>query len=417
MSPARQVTHALTVGDKVPQAAFIQLVNGKQQASSFTRYKSKLLVLDFISTTCAGCVKSMPGIDSMQKEYDNSMQVILVTTQSKEAIQKFLQNNPAGKSLNLPFVTNDSVLRSFFPYEYISHLVWIGPDGIVKAITEGEYLTAANIRQALQNHPLNWPVKNDIAEVNLAPPFLQLNTQCIPPSGNPAGIYYSAFYKHMPGMPQGMHRFTDSSNGTVKTLLVNQSIPDIYRRLYNQSRLPLSNILLQVQQNVFFVYSNEYYRAGWERYNTFSYEAVQPNYLQPKQRLGQILEDVNRYTQTQAYFTDTLVDGFILKDTNTGTTPLLYKRMIGDSVLSISGLLYTLNNNYGAPPVTDGRNIRQQAWLDLPARPAWNDMAELNRQLLTHGLVLQPQPQKIHALVITQTGTYPFTHSPKLYAK
>jgi hypothetical protein len=165
------------------------------------------------------------------------------------------------------------------------------------------------------------------------------------------------------------------------------------------------------------VYNNQSYRAGWDLYNTFCYESVQPSYLLPRQRRQQALADIKRYTQTNAYFTDTLIHGFILKETGTVTLPLLYKRPAGDSVLSISGLLYTLNNNYGAPPVADGRNNRQQAWIVLPDKPAFDDIPVLNRQLLAYGLVLQPQPQKIYALVITQTGDYPFIHSPKLYAK
>lgn len=409
-------TGPLGIGEPVPDVAVSALQQGKITKSSLGQYRGKVLVLDFISTGCAGCVKTLPLLNRLQEQFAGSLQVLLVSSQPRAAVNRFLQNTPAGRKQGLPFVTDDSVLRSFFPYEYISHLVWIGPDGIVKAITEAEYFTAANIEQALQQQPLNWPVKNDIAGIDLAPPFLQLNSQ-LPASGRPAALYYSAFYRCMPGLPQGMQQFTDSAAGTVKTLLVNQAIPELYRRLLKQGRLPLSHIILHVPERAFYAYSDAFYRAGWERYNAFTYEAVQPLYLPERQRFGQLMADVNRYTQTRGYLTDTLVPGFVLRDTATATLPLLYTRLAGDSVLSISGLLYTLNNNYGNPPVSDGRNNQAAAWLLRQGPVDFNDMAALNRLLLAYGLVLQPQPQRIRALVITQTGPYPFIHSPKLYTK
>lgn len=414
----KQNTVPLTIGDKLPGIQLTQLVNSSRSTTNTASYRGKLLILDFMSTACSGCLKTLPLLGSLQKQYAAQMQVLLVSSQSTAAVKRFLQNTAIGRQLKLPIVTADNVLKGYFPHEYISHLVWINAAGTVVAITGSEYCTASNIAQALQNQPLNWPVKNDIAGTNLAPPFLQLNNQVLPAAATPAAGYYNAFYKHMPGLAQGMYTFADTANGTLKTLLVNQPIPEMYRRLYNQNRLPLSHTLLRVQQPAFFVYSSEFYRVGWDRYNSFCYEAVQPASMPAPQRLAQMLASVNSYTQTRAYFTDTVVAGFILKDTATASRPLLFTRpAISNAVLSTSGLLYSLNNRYGAPPVTDGRSNPHQAWLTGWEPADFTDIPALNRQLLAYGLVLLPQPQQIHALVIAQTGSYPFTHSPKLYAK
>lgn len=410
-------SQATGIGDVVPDIAFTQLVNGEPVRSSLARYKGRLLVCCFIQTTCAACIKTLPGIDSLQRTFGKDMQVLLVTSQTQAAIQKFLQHNPVGKQLSLPIVYADTALRSLFPYEYISHLVWIGPDGTVKAITGSEYFTGTNIRKAIQHTTLGWPVKNDLPQPGIATPFLQWNNQKLPAVAKPAAHYYTAFYRNMPGMPAGMFRFTDSSTATGKTLLLNQSVPDLYRKLFGKTKIPLSHILLQLQPKELFVYNDSFFLAGWEQYNSFCYEAVQPLFFTEQQSLQQMLNDIGRYTNTAAYLIDTIIAGYTLKDTGTASLPLLSHRPADSAVLSMSGLLYSLNNSYGAPPVSDGRQHKQQAWLPANDKLDFTSINALNRLLMPYGLVLQAQPQKLQALVITQTGTYPFMNTPKLYTK
>lgn len=418
ISPAQPpVIKSLTIGDKVPDMPFTQIVNGQSQSTSLARYKGKLLVLNFMQTTCSSCISSLPRFNELQSRYSSQVQLVLVTPQRTAVIRSFLQKNSIGRKLSLPFITADTLLRSCFPHQYISHLVWIGPDGIVKAITGAQYLTGSNLQLALLGSALSWPVKTDLPAPELGPPFLVFGPAGIPPAARPSNTFYSAFYRHMPGMPEGAYRFTDSTNGTSKTLFINLSVPGLYRKCYGLSRMPLSHILLRVQQPQFFRYNpQQAFKAGWDFYNTFCYELVQPLQLAEQQNLQHLLAGISYYTQTTAYLTDTVINGFILKDTPTTARQLLSTRPAAGTYLSVSGMLYTLNNSYAAPPVTDGRSSPRQAWLPIAA-PALTDIPALNQQLLPYGLVLQPQPQNIQALVIAQTGIYPFIHSPKLYAK
>ena len=68
----------------------------------------------------------------------------------------YYQQNPG---FNLSYAFRDKKLNLLFPTRALPHYVWIGSDGIVKAITGWEDLTAANIQKFVDREPLLLKVK------------------------------------------------------------------------------------------------------------------------------------------------------------------------------------------------------------------------------------------------------------------
>ncbi|AZI25784.1 TlpA family protein disulfide reductase [Pedobacter sp. G11] len=157
----------LSIGDTVPESLWNLSHNvykeGKIVNHSIKPYRGKLLILDFWSTWCGPCIRSLPELDSIGKMFGDKVQVVLVTKNTNEILSKFLKNNDYAKGVKLPFILNDSILNSHFPHRSISHQIFIDSKGIVRAITGINGAKIKNIQQIVNGNPIDFPLKNDFA--------------------------------------------------------------------------------------------------------------------------------------------------------------------------------------------------------------------------------------------------------------
>lgn len=162
----------LKIGDQIPEALWnmpLKVVNhpeGKETVR-LSDYRGKLIILDFWATWCGSCINEFPKIDLLQKRNKN-LQIILVNsikgtgddeTKIKAFFTKWSLNHQ--KSLVVPSVITDIILKSVFPHSLIPHYVWISADGEVKAITSSAYLTNKNIKQFINKAALSPTKKED----------------------------------------------------------------------------------------------------------------------------------------------------------------------------------------------------------------------------------------------------------------
>lgn len=159
----------LTVGDKSPN---IDLTNCIIPASAGTvvstlplqSFTGKAVILDFWATWCGPCIASMPKYEGFQKKYGDQLQVIGVTHEKVTRIERFVRNRPVGFMLA---VDTASVLRTYFDYRTIPHVVLIDKSGVIKAITNSDHVTEDVIRELIAGHDLSLPLKKDRQDFNL----------------------------------------------------------------------------------------------------------------------------------------------------------------------------------------------------------------------------------------------------------
>lgn len=214
----------LTVGDKVPNLIFNNLINFSRDKVHLSEFKGKIVILDFWERGCSACVAAFPGMESLQKEFKDNIQIITVTSNgSAKQVKDYLGGLNTTKNVRLPIVINDDKLSKIFPFQIISHVVWIGPDGIVKAITGTEHITRSNIQALLQNGKVDWPIKEDIIDFNRNAPILKAANRNVNVSGFQ---YYSSFSGMMKGIDIGPSKSVDSLNSTLTFNFFNQPLLD-----------------------------------------------------------------------------------------------------------------------------------------------------------------------------------------------
>lgn len=157
----------LSIGDAVPESLWSSnhtiYKDGNIDNQSLEKYRGKLLILDFWSTWCGPCIRSLPELDSIGKMFGDKVQVILVTKNTNQILSSFLKSNDYAKGVKLPFILNDSILNSHFPHRSISHQIFIDSKGIVRAITGINGVTIKNIQAIVNGNPINFPLKDDFA--------------------------------------------------------------------------------------------------------------------------------------------------------------------------------------------------------------------------------------------------------------
>ena len=68
----------LKVGDCVPDYKLINLINYSSKTANLSDLKGKLVILDFWNSHCISCIESWPNLLRLQKEFDESLQIILI---------------------------------------------------------------------------------------------------------------------------------------------------------------------------------------------------------------------------------------------------------------------------------------------------------------------------------------------------
>jgi thiol-disulfide isomerase/thioredoxin len=138
------------VGDHVTDFQIQKVINFSGQApSAFSRLQKELTVLDFFGTWCLPCIKALPNLSAINRQYNTRISVVLVSMEKANHLQSFIN---ARKPFDLPVVVDidSSISQLFMPPSY-PFTVIIGKDDKILAITEAASLTAEKIGDLLNS--------------------------------------------------------------------------------------------------------------------------------------------------------------------------------------------------------------------------------------------------------------------------
>ncbi|WP_316805416.1 TlpA disulfide reductase family protein [Pedobacter nototheniae] len=151
------------IGDPLPEIFFKKVLNYKDSTAQLSDFKGKAILLDFWATWCGSCIKGFSHADSIQKKYAKNLQVLMVNTSARDTkakVEAFLSRQKKEiTDFSIPVILGDSTLKSLFPVHVIPHYIWIGADGRIKAVTEQEQVTYANVENLIAGVTINLPLK------------------------------------------------------------------------------------------------------------------------------------------------------------------------------------------------------------------------------------------------------------------
>ncbi|HMG69352.1 MAG TPA: TlpA disulfide reductase family protein, partial [Chitinophagaceae bacterium] len=163
---------ALKIGDQIPIVILDNLINYSSKKVKLSDFDNKkLLIIDFWNTRCIACIEAFPKLMSLQKEFKEKLQILLVSDESISTVQAFLKKRHqlADLLMTLPIVCSDKILQKLFKHESCPHCVWIDELGVVKYITYSFDVGKKNITAVLNNEPVAMSLKDDYDEVPYDP--------------------------------------------------------------------------------------------------------------------------------------------------------------------------------------------------------------------------------------------------------
>lgn len=141
----------LQKGAVMPPVVFNELVNYNAATLNIGTLNKKLVILDFWSTGCMGCIQAFPKIDSLQKKWGKDIQIIMVNTQSADSTRRFFKKRSKIKIPAVPFITGDTLLKKLFRPLGLPMHVWLDQDLRFLSATGGETTTDSTIARYLRN--------------------------------------------------------------------------------------------------------------------------------------------------------------------------------------------------------------------------------------------------------------------------
>ncbi|HEX3024864.1 MAG TPA: TlpA disulfide reductase family protein, partial [Chitinophagaceae bacterium] len=86
----------LGIGDTMPDVQLNNIINYPVSQIPLSPFKNKHTIIDFWATWCSSCIHHFQQLDSLQKQYPQQLQVLLVNSKNsvdtKEKITGFIAN-------------------------------------------------------------------------------------------------------------------------------------------------------------------------------------------------------------------------------------------------------------------------------------------------------------------------------------
>lgn len=391
---AQQPLYPLSVGEKMPMVKINQVINHSATSINVSALKGKLILIDFMYTTCGSCLRSLAAMDSLQQQFAGKMQVLAVSPQSLSTLTQFLKKSAIGRQLNIPFVATDTLLTKLFPHEFVSHVAWIGADGTVKAITGADYVNAENIRKILDGQTVNWPVKKDEPAFDHTQPLLVAAPQLMEMSAMP--LASSALLGYVPGVRPYVAVTTDTGTNLVRYRYFNITLPQMLKTISRKWELTNSRIILSsADSNRYEFDPRRMYRREWNEANLFCYESFIPADFSQEKMAEIVIRDIATRFNVTVSFVTRPVETFVLRRSAHTVTPLpKYEQSV-----TLWDAVEALNSHYTRRPVIDSVGDIQNIFLPVN-KEHLADLPFLMNAITAAGFQLRPEQREMEMLMI-----------------
>lgn len=405
----RDSVHSLKVGDKVPDIIIGNVINANSRSYRLSDFKGKVLILDFWSSWCSGCVEFLPHVDSLNQELNGKAFILPVTGQPETVIEKFLANNGFLKGFKVISVVGDVVLKRLFPFNQYPQEVWIAPDGTVVAKTYADYVTKDNILKVLNGTKPDWMVKEDRVGFSDQKPLF-FSPATVKSSAVPI-LFGSILAGHYPGVPRSNYVQLDPAKGMKRCTYINERLLDLYAVTLNSGLvfLPTRRILNVRHKPEYDFYPDSSHIGDWQSRHTYSFECTVPAATSEHQVLSDFLENLELLLHIKGQIVRKTLDCWVLKkldkEQNLRSEFTKADRLRAHDPLDFrwvktSDLVYAMSQREGYPPVFDGTIAVPRFDLKIDHWP--RSLEEWNSVLRPAGLKLEVQRRNVDMFQLTE---------------
>lgn len=120
--------------------------NHGQNQLKLSDFKGKYVILDFWGFRCTSCLQGFPKVDSLQQQFGEDIQIVLVNRENAEATDSFFRSRKKVTKPRVPMITSDSLLFRTFQVTGMPVNIYLDKEGKVMYEISGTHqLTKANL--------------------------------------------------------------------------------------------------------------------------------------------------------------------------------------------------------------------------------------------------------------------------------
>ena len=297
-------SQVLKIGDQFPDLKFNDVFNFDKGTLNISEVGKKPIILDFWSTTCKSCLQSFSKLDSMQKMFGDRIQIILVNNQpfNADSTKHLFEKRKKLYKPDLPFITNDTVLKRLLSPVGLPMIVWIDIDKKIKYITEGISLNSNNVERFLAGKGIDADFYVGKPAYYRSPYIPQLEQS----------VVYSSFLS--------LSSRTGQFSGVPDIGESNMTIPELFVFAYNEFDKHIFNkpkrLILEVKDSSKYIRpTNHNIETEWMKKNLFNYVLSVPDRKRTN-RFKYMQQDIERYFDLSAAIEKRFVKCLVLIKTS-----------------------------------------------------------------------------------------------------
>jgi thiol-disulfide isomerase/thioredoxin len=158
-----------SVGDKMPNLTFKNVINYKSNQLSLDEFKHKAIIFAFWGINCISCLEAFSKYDSLQKKFKDNLQIIMVNKEGTDTTAKSFARRKKLRRPDVPFITADTILWRMFPHFGNPFSVWVDTMGFVRYTPDGNFITLETLSKFISGKSLS--IKNHMDQKNIATVF------------------------------------------------------------------------------------------------------------------------------------------------------------------------------------------------------------------------------------------------------
>lgn len=404
----------LNVGDICPDVFFGKIINSDVTHARLSDFQGKWVVLYFWGTGCSSCILKMPSIDRLQKEYANDVAIFTITYNSEAEIANLWAKSPAIKARNIPLpgtITDDSIMRRYFPNSFVPYLVWIDPQRKVREITDGSYLTKGALNRILDGDDLDWlPLLSLGRKYSMDSLFLQPKDNG---AGLPSMVYYSTITSYLHGIPSA-GSIRDTLRHGIRRYYTNNSILALYDITLTKTplfALPNRVILRDVRDSSrYFHLDKNVPETEWERIHHYCYEAVLPTSVSERGFYASMRHDLDKFFGMRSEIKEIKKDCLFISRLNENTSKNYEPLAENDSYsgMFMRNIVRIANHQNPGKLIVFDKNIKGMDLIYCPDSLRFRlvngelTLEEHRRILNENGYDIQPARKQVEFLILTE---------------
>lgn len=395
------------IGEPCPDVEIPHIINFSQSNTRISDFRGKILIIDFFTIYCRGCVLSFPKYDSLQREFKDKIQILLCTDSSKEDVQKLFNRFGSLRHLHLATIVSDTTLSKIFKHRTVPHVVVIDEKGIVRAVTYE--VDEQDIKDLLAGNKINLPVKEDALSYNPGIPEIINNYRYY---NNHRHFYFYSFlapYSSAMTPPRGLER---DEKGNISRMQLPGAIQQLYGMAYQKlSEFNASRVILDFKDSLSFKKVD--YLKG---INCYTYDLIM-NPPWPAERAFKYMQhQLDAFFNLHSKEEKRKIKCWVLRRIPSSGNRLFSKdekphSEIDGHILLIKDIpwwtvIRLINGDMAIPPcqIVDKTGIKPDQRIDLDMDINFTNFEKVKKSLVPYGLSLSVEYLPMDVIVLKDRG-------------